>query len=226
MTRQAGFVLLRRAACFWLAVAVALLAPLALGAADGATLTYRRVFKGSTPEFIEVKVAEDGAGSYDIRQLSEDPAPQSFTVSAAVCVKLFSLANDLHDFAGADLDVHRRIADLGEKTFRYEKGGEVHETRYNYTINHTASQLQMIFEGLSKQQEDLTDLDQKLRYDRLGVNDALLQLEGDIAQRTIPEPDRFLPVLDRIAADSRLVEVARQRARSLAARIRSVQPQP
>jgi len=226
MTRQAGFVLLRRAACLWLAVAAVLLVPRALGAAEGATLTYRRVFKGSTPEFIEVKVAEDGAGSYDIRQLSEDPAPQSFTVSAAVCAKLFALANDLHDFAGADLDVHRRIADLGEKTFRYEKGGEVHETQYNYTINHTASQLQMIFEGLSKQQEDLTDLDQKLRYDRLGVNDALVQLEGDIAQRTIPEPDRFLPVLDRIAADSRLVDIARQRARSLAERIRSLQPQP
>jgi hypothetical protein len=226
MTRQAGFVLQRRAASLWLAIAAALLAPLALGAADGATLTYRRVFKGSTPEFIEVKVAENGAGSYDIRQLSEDSAPQSFTVSAAVCAKLFSLASDLHDFAGADLDVHRRIADLGQKTLRYEKGSEVHETQYNYTINHAASQLQMIFEGLSKQQEDLADLDQKLRYDRLGVNDALLQLEGDIAQHTIPEPDRFLPVLDRIAADSRLVDVARQRARSLAERIRSVQPQP
>ena len=55
--------------------------------------------------------------------------------------KLFALAGELHNFAGADLDVHRRVADLGQKTFRYEKGGEVHETQFNYTINHTASQL-------------------------------------------------------------------------------------
>jgi hypothetical protein len=39
----------------------------------------------------------------------------------------------------------------------------------------------------------------------------------------LPEPERFLGVLDRIAEDTRLIEVARQRARSLAARIRIAQ---
>ncbi len=38
-------------------------------------------------------------------------------------------------------------------------------------------------------------------------------------------PERFLSVLDRIAADTRLIEMARQRARSLAARIRVGQGQ-
>jgi hypothetical protein len=198
-----------------------LLAPPTLRAAGGATITYRRVFKGSTPEFIEIKVSEDGTGSFDIRQLSEDAAPQTFPVGAPVREKIFALAGELHNFDGADLDVHRRIADLGQKTFRYEKGGEVHETQFNYTINRAASQLLMIFEGLSEQQQDLVTLERRLRYDRLGVNDALRQFETDLGQRILPEPERLLPVLDRIAADSRLVDVARQRARALAQRIRT-----
>jgi len=200
-----------------------LLVSAALHAADGATLTYRRVFKNSSPEFIEIKVSEDGPASYDIRQSSEDPEPQPFEVGAPVRAKLFALAGELHDFDGADLDVHRKVADLGQKTLRYEKGGEVHQAQYNYTTNHSATQLQAIFEGLAQQLEDLDLLQHRLKYDRLGVNDAITQFELHLNQRILPEPERLLPVLDAIAADSRLVDVARGRARALAERIRTSQ---
>jgi hypothetical protein len=205
-------------------LAAILISPLFLRAADDARITYRRVFKGSNPEFIEIKVGENGAASYDLRQLSEDPDAQPFQVGDAVRSKIFELAGELHNFTGVDLDVHRRIADLGEKTFRYEKGGEVHETHYNYTLNRSAMQLALIFEGLFQQQRDLSLLEQRLKYDRLGVNDALHQFQDDLGQRTLPEPERLLPVLDRVAADSRVVEVARQLARALAERIRTTSP--
>jgi hypothetical protein len=65
-----------------------------------------------------------------------------------------------------------------------------------------------------------------LKYDRLGVNDALVQFEMHLNQRVLPEPERLLPVLDNIAADSRLVDVARERARALAQRIRTSQATP
>jgi hypothetical protein len=197
-------------------------APAALSA-DSATLTYRRVFKGSNPEFIEIKVSEDGTASYDIRQLSEDAAPQPFELGAPVQAKLFELAGELRDFEGADLDVHRRVADLGQKIFRYEKGGQVHQTQFNFTTDHSAIQLQAIFEGLAEQFEDRDLLQQRLKYDRLGVNDALVQLELHLNQRALPEPERLLPVLDSIASDPKLVDVARQRARALAERIRASQ---
>jgi hypothetical protein len=197
--------------------------PLALRADSGATITYRRVFKGSTPEFIEIKLGENGTASFDIRQSSEDADPQPFQVSAPVQAKLFALAAELHNFEGVDLDVHRRVANLGQKTLRYEKGAQVHETQFNYTINTSATQLQTIFEGLAQQLEDRDLLQQRLKYDRLGVNDALMQLELHLNQRSLPEPERLLPVLDSIAADPKLVDVARQRARALAERIRASQ---
>jgi hypothetical protein len=188
---------------------------------NGATLSYRRVFKSSTPEFIEIKVNENSSGAtFDIRQLDEEPAPTAFEVGAALRAKMFELAGQLDHFENAQLDVRRRIANLGEKTFRYERGKEAHETKFNYTLDRAANQLMQIFEGLARQQEHVVTLERRMKYDRLGVNDALLQFETDLNRKLLPEPQRVVPVLEAIANDSRFVEIARQRARALAERIR------
>ena len=187
----------------------------------GATITYRRVFKGSNPEFIEIKVGDQGKNTFDIRQLDEDADPVAFEVGPEVQKKIFDLASDLNHFANQNLDVQKKIANLGQKTFRYEDGSEVHETTFNYTMNTSATQLMQIFEGLAKQEQDLTTLQRRAQFDRLGVNDALMQFESDMEHRLLPEPERLLPVLDQIAADSHFVEIARTRARALAERIRT-----
>jgi hypothetical protein len=188
-------------------------------AGSDAVIVYRKVFRGSTPEFVEVRVGESGKCSYDIRQLAEDPDPQPFTVSDGLRQKIFSLAAQLGNFHGADLDVHRKIANLGEKTFRYEKGSEVYETKFNYTTNEAASQLYQIFEGLARQQEHVVTLERRLKHDRLGLNDELMELQKDYEEKRIPEPAQLVPVLQEIADDSRVIEVARQRARALMAKI-------
>ena len=190
-------------------------------AADGARISYRRVFKSSYPEFIEIRVSENGSCTYDIRQLDEDPDPKLGEVSAPLRAKIFELAAQLRNFQGVALDVRRRIANLGQKTFRYEGNGQVHEVSFNYTLDSHANQLMQIFEGLARQQEHLVKLQRRMKYDRLGVNDALMHLESDLNRRNLPEPQRLLPTLEQIANDPRVVEIARQRARTLAQRIRS-----
>jgi len=209
---------------FFLLIAAACLAApamLSVPAPTGAKLTFRRVFKGSSPELIVITVREDSdAAAYEIRQLDEDPGSLPFQVSAAWRTKMFDLAAQLKHFQGLDLDVHRKIANVGEKTFRWECGPEVHEAKFNYTLNSAASQLLQIFEGLARQQEHFDLISRRMKYDRLGINDALLQFESDLNRSLMPEPQRVLPILDKIAGDSRFVDIARQRARSLAERIR------
>src|SRR6202163_359342 len=197
------------------------LVPLCQAAPDDAAITYRRVFKGSSPEFIEIKISDQGKATFEIRQLEEEPAAQPFEVGAPVRQKIFELAADLKNFDIADLDIQKKIANLGQKTFRYEQDSEVHETSFNYTLNTTANQLMQIFEGLARQQGDLVLLERRVKYDRLGVNDALLQFESDMCHRLLPEPERLLPVLDQISGDSHFVQIARTRARALAERIRT-----
>src|ERR1700733_4919736 len=189
--------------------------------AESAKLTFKRVFKSSSPEFIEIVVPEDGRpATYDIRQLDEDPSALPFEISAGLRAHMFELAAQLNHFQGQDLDVHRKIANLGEKTFRWQKGEDVHEVKFNYTLNSAAAQLLQIFEGLARQQEHVMLLTRRMRYDRLGINDALLQFETDLNHKLLPEPQCALPMLDEIGNDSRFVDIARQRARTLAERIR------
>ncbi len=189
--------------------------------ASGATITFRKIFKSSYPEFVEIKVTESGAGTYDIRQLSDDPSPQPMEVDPSVVQKIFALAAKLHNFDGIDLEMHRRIANLGQKTFQYQLGAATHAVNFNYTQNPNASQLLDIFESLARQQSDLSDLRRTMRYDRLGVNDVLLQLQKDYDRNLLIEPQKFLASLDELAADDHFINIAREKAHDLAARIRS-----
>jgi hypothetical protein len=188
---------------------------------DGAHITFRRIFKLSTPELIEITVSEKSdSATYEIRQLDDDPGAMPFAVGAPLRAKMFALAGELRHFEDQDLDVHRKIASLGEKTFRWQQGAVAHETKFNYTLNPAAAQLLQIFEGLARQQEHFDILSRRIKYDRLGMNDALMECDADFTRGLLPEPQSLLPLLDQIAGDTHLVEIARQRARNLAERIR------
>jgi len=192
-----------------------------VASATGAEMTFRRVFKSSTPELIEIVVHENSDNaSYEIRQLDDDVGATPFTIGAALRAKMFALAAELNHFQAQDLDVHRKIASLGEKTFRWQQGATTYETKFNYTLNAAATQLLQIFEGLARQQESFELLTRRMKYDRLGINDALLECDADYTRGLLPEPQTLLPLLDQIAADPHLVDIARQRARNLAERIR------
>src|SRR5208283_864441 len=115
--------------------------------AGSSVFTYRRIFKSSTPEFIEIRINEDSdRGSYEIRQLEDDPGATPFEVSHPLRAKIFELT-----------------------------------VKLNYTVNPDATQLLQICEGLARQQELIDLLQRRMKYDRLGVNDALLQLDADLS---------------------------------------------
>jgi len=188
---------------------------------SGNWFIYRRVFKSSTPEFIEIRIQQNStAATYEIRQLDEDPGATPFEIGPALRGRIFELISDLRYFKGLDLDVHRKIANLGEKTFRWEDGAQSNEVTFNYTLNLSATQLLQICEGLARQQELIELLQRRMKYDRLGVNDALLQFEDALNKGELPEPRHALPLLEQIGIDDHFVEIARQRARALAERIR------
>jgi len=89
----------------------------------------------------------------------------------------------------------------------------------------TATDLLNLFENISRQESDLADLQRTMRYDRLGVNDVVEQIQQDYDGKLLPEPERFLPILDQLAADQKYINIAREKARTLAGRIRFQQPQ-
>lgn len=205
------------------ALAAWLAASVSASAVGDPKLIYRKVFKSSSPEFIEVVITPSGASVVDIRQLDDDPDPQPVEISPELAAQMFAMADELSHFQGIDLDVKRRLANLGQKTFRYEAGDQASETTFNYTVNQTAVQLMQAFEGIARQEGHRQLLLHRLRFDRLGVNDALLSLESDLRRGLIPEPARLVPVLEAVSNDTRVIEMARSRARALIERMRSSQ---
>jgi hypothetical protein len=182
-----------------------------------ATITFRKIFKSSTPEFVEIKVNRNGDSTYDIRQLDDQPSPESFPITPAVAEKIFALAADLHDFNGIELEVSRRVANLGEKTFFYEKGGVSNKVSFNFTTNNSANKLLSIFEGLSLEDQYADQLRRSMRYDPLGLNDVLIRLERDLGSSTLPDPQALAPLLKQIASNPKFLDIARQRAQAVLA---------
>jgi hypothetical protein len=189
------------------------------------TITFRKVFKSSYPEYVEIIVSQSGTGTCDIRQLDEASSPQPIQLGPPLVQQIFSLAAKLHNFQGVDLEVHKRLASLGEKTFRYQNGGEDHQVTFNYTLDPTGAALTSLFENISQQETDLSDLARTMQYDRLGVNDVVTTIESHYDDHLLPEPSQFIAPLEKLAADPQYVDVARQRARRLADRIRTENPQ-
>ena len=191
----------------------------------GPTITFRKVFKSSYPEFVEIKVSQSGAGTCDIRQLDEQPSPQPFHVDQPLVQKIFDLAAKLHDFQGIDLEVHKRLASLGEKTFEYKNGAQDYQVTFNYTLDPNGAALMTLFENLSQQETDLSDLTRTMQYDVLGVNDVVQTIESHYDDHLLPEPAQFIAPLEKVASDTQYMDIARNRARQLADRIRADSPQ-
>jgi len=64
-------------------------------------------------------------------------------------------------------------------------------------------------------------LERAAKYDKLGVNDALLQLEAAMDRKRVVAPRQMLPMLDRIAKNESYLHMARARAAGIADSIRA-----
>jgi len=109
------------------------------------------------------------------------------------------------------------VANLGEKTFFYEKGGVTNKVSFNFTTNESANKLLAIFEGLSMEDQYADQLRRSMRYDPLGLNDILINLERDLGSNMLPDPQVLSPLLKQIAANSKYLDIARRRAEAVLA---------
>ena len=72
--------------------------------------------------------------------------------------------------------------------------------------------LQDWFERITETQRLHFDLERTAKFDRLGVNKTLLQIESAFDRKRLVGVDRFLPLLDRVAKNDSYLHMARERA--------------
>jgi hypothetical protein len=110
---------------------------------------------------------------------------------------------------------------MGEKTLRWESGGEAWESKFNYSTNEDAKLLADRFEGIAVCAQTLLELRRAIRHDRLGVNAVVLKIQGLWNDKRLVATADFLPVLDRVANDEVYIHMARERAAQIADAIRA-----
>ncbi len=188
---------------------------------DGAVskLTYTKTLKGSVPEYICISVDESGAGTYEGRKLDEPPNPRPIQLSPAVAARLFALTRDLGYFRGNDLESHKKVANMGRKVFTFQQGQEVNRAEFNYTLNRQAQVLSDLFEKIASVEQHLTTLEFSMKYDPLGLPGELRQIQIDLANDALADPQLLVPTLEKISRNSRYMHLAQSRAQDILQRI-------
>lgn len=210
--------------CYFLvsvAAALAFSSALVAGQAQVPTprLTYTKIMKGSVPEYERVTVDCSGAGTFDGRRLSDPPNPQPLQLSSGVTQRLFGLASELGDFRFIELESDKKVANLGEKIFTYQKGRQTYKVEFNYTRNRTAEELTNLFEGIASVEEHIAGLEYSARFDPLGLPHQLHLAAIDLYEHNLTDPQLMVPILKRIASNSRYLHIAQVEAQNILLRI-------
>ena len=184
-----------------------------------AKLTFRKVLPGSAPEFTEITVDSTGSGTYDGRQLADPPSPRTLKLSSVTTRKLFALAHAMDDFKSIDLESHKKVANLGRKTFTYDAGGQKYSAEFNYSLRREAQELADVFEKIASVEEHIKALEFEEKYDHLGLPRELLQIQIDLDNKALADPELMVPTLRSIARDSHFLHLAQARAQNILQRL-------
>ena len=201
-----------------LTVLVALIAAATLTAQTTHRVVMSKSFPGSKPAYAEVRLAANGEGEYV--EDPKDEEPKKFRISKADTDAVFGLAQKLGFFA-KPLESGLKVANMGAKSFRNEGDGGDHEVKFNYTEDADGRALLEWFEKIGESERALLDLESAVRFDKLGVQKAILQVEIVRDNKRLVAPEQFLPMLDRIARNENFMNMARTRAANLADSIRA-----
>ena len=186
-----------------------------LTAAAAATpnITYTRSFPGSVPDFIYVNV--DRTGSVIYKESLKDEQPLQAHLQDSDTAPLFAMAEKLGYFK-PPLESGLKVANTGKKTFRYEsEAGVCTEATFNYSTSDIVKALLTRFEQIATTEQAYLELDRTIHYDKLGVNDALAQVESLWLRKELAAPEQFLPLLTRISTHESFMHLVRDRAARL-----------
>ncbi len=184
-------------------------------------LTYTKVLKGSVPEYLAITVNSNGSGSYEGRRLDDPPNPRLLKLSSATTHRLFDLAAQLNDFQSIELESHKRVANMGLKTFIYQRGDRENRVQFNYTLRRGAQELTELFEKIAGVEQHIMVLEHAIKYDHLSLPKELLQIQIDLDNKALADAELMVPTLEEIARNPRFLHLAQVRAQNILVRLQN-----
>jgi hypothetical protein len=166
-----------------------------------------------------IAVSEDGVGLYH----AEPAAPAGggaagpaidrvIPVSQATAGTIFALAREAKMFQMTCQSNAKNIADTGKKVLSYAGRDGKGECEFHYSEVKPVVELTGIFQGMETTLEFGQRMDFKRRFDRLGLDAEMIQLEKMLAAHEAMEVGVIAPTLRAIAGDTELLQRVRLRA--------------
>ncbi len=162
----------------------------------------------------------DGRGVFRFTVSGADPVEAPFAFSTRGLERFRELLRATDNLAEADrYESGRRVANMGTKTIVAEGSWGRREAAFNYSEIEAARELSTFFERMISQEMLVFGLELALEFDRLGVPERLEVIEREADSGRLPDPDRLVPVLERIESASGLVNYAKTMATRLKERL-------
>ncbi len=188
-------------------------------------LVFTKTFPGSVPAYVEISVEKSGSTVY--KEAPDDNNPITIQLSQTDSETMFGLADKLDHFT-RPIESGLKVAFMGKKTFRYEggtpDGTKPPQVEFNYSADPNAAALLDWFERIAESERDFIELERTVKYDKLGVQNALILIQVTRDEKRLIAPQQFLPLLDRVVKNESYLHMARERASAFADEIRAQTP--
>ena len=134
----------------------------------------RNISKAAPPKTQIITVNKSGEAVY--KESVTDDQPLKFQLTGNETSEIFALADKLGRF-DHPIESGLKVANMGQKTFRFEDGAVKNEVKFNYSQDLDAQALLDWFERISESEQRYIDLDRAVHFDKLGVNQSVLELQ-------------------------------------------------
>ena len=210
-----------RTGFFLLALSVVILSNLPLRAGSTATVVFSLNFPNSDPEHYSISVSSDGHAHYECTaRISGDSDDREdyqsdFSLSEATRARIFQLAEQAHYFSGKIDAGKKKLAFTGDKKLTYKDDQKSFTADYNYSSEPPVQELTTLFQSTAATLEFGRHLIFYHRYQKLGLDDELKQMEDEYRRGDLSEVQAVRPVLQQIYDDPSVLNVVRARAQRL-----------
>ena len=187
------------------------------------TIFYSKSFPKSTPEYMEIVVEASGDAIY--KEKADDDQPVKFKLMPEEVKAVWELASNVGWFQ-KKLESGLPVARMGEKSYRFTNGATRNEVSFNYSQDLDAQALQDWFEKMTETVNLYFDLERTAKFERLGVDKALLHLEAAWDKKRLLAFELYYPLLNRVIKNDSYLNMARDRAARMKAMFEEARKKP
>jgi hypothetical protein len=188
-----------------------------LKAATGAQIRFTVQDPQLQPQTYTLEIHEDGSGTYtaDYGNPTAQRVKRSIHVHGPLVSRLFRTARKEHFFGTDCAETRKHVAFTGKKTLAYAGPDGSGSCTFNYSHERGVNQITAKLVAVGYTLQVGKRLRQEHRYDRLALDDELASLQEAVREGRALEPENIAPELEAIANDNAVMNLARDRARSL-----------